>query len=168
VDENGVPVNSAILDAAEADIRIAVPIFTAGQFDVATMERGDQTRETTSGWITVKFVSEPEPGICGRAHVGLELGGVITLYHALRSGCACDGSPVGHRLLRHEVGHSMGFWHTSRPNDVMFPTNANCHAMPTSAERFHASISYARPVGNVDPDIDPGTTIRIAPMMVAN
>lgn len=97
VDENGAPVRDAILDGIEADIRLVVPIFTAGQFDVAAIERGDQTRETTSGWITVKVLSTPEQGVCGRANVGLELGGVITLYQV---GCACDGSPIGHSLMR--------------------------------------------------------------------
>jgi hypothetical protein len=166
VDEKGITVDPAILDGIEADIRLVVPMFTAAQFDVATIERGTQTRETTSGWITVKVLTETEEqGVCGRASVGLELGGVITLY---KTGCGCDGSPIGHGLTRHEIGHSMGLWHTDRRSDVMFPTIGACHAMPSSAERFHASIAYARPVGNVDPDIDPSTTIRVAPQMVEN
>jgi len=166
VDEKGTPVDPAILDGVEADIRLVVPMFTAGQFDVATIERGTQTRETTSGWITVRvFTDTEEQGVCGRANVGLELGGLITLY---KTGCGCDGSPIGHGLTRHEIGHSMGFWHTDRRADVMFPTIGACHAMPSSAERFHASIAYARPVGNMDPDIDPSTTIRVAPQIAVN
>lgn len=62
----------------------------------------------------------------------------------------------------------MGFWHTDRQADVMYPIVGPCHSMPTSAERFHAGIAYARPVGNMDPDIDPSTTIRIAPQMIEN
>jgi len=62
----------------------------------------------------------------------------------------------------------MGFWHTDRPADVMYPRNASCHAMPTSAERFHASIAYARPVGNMDPDTDPSTSIRALPALISN
>jgi hypothetical protein len=168
IDEGGNTVTPSILDALEADIRLMIPAYTAGQFDVAAIERGTQTRETTAGWVTVKFAAEPEPGVCGRAHVGLELGGTITLFYTHASGCACDGSPVGHRLMRHELGHSMGFWHTSRREDVMFPTNIDCHGMPSSRELFHASIAYARPVGNMDPDTDPSTSIRVLPAMISN
>lgn len=134
VDEKGTTVDPAILDGIEADLRLVVPTFTAAQFDVATIERGPQTRETTSGWITVKVLTETEEqGVCGRASVGLELGGVITLY---KTGCGCDGSPIGHGLTRHEIGHSMGFWHTDRRSDVMFQLSApatHCHRQPNGS-----------------------------------
>ena len=92
VDEKGTIVDPSILDGIEADIRLVVPMFTAGQFDIATIERGTQTRETTSGWVTVTVYTETEePGVCGWANVGLELGGIIKLY---KKGCGCDGSPI--------------------------------------------------------------------------
>jgi hypothetical protein len=52
--------------------------------------------------------------------------------------------------------------------DVFNDRRLPCYAMPSSAERFHASIAYARPVGNTDPDIDPNTTIRLTPQTVKN
>jgi hypothetical protein len=62
----------------------------------------------------------------------------------------------------------MGFWHVDNSQDVMSNRTFSCHTMPSSRERFHAGIAYARPVGNTDPDIDPSTTVRAAPMLVAN
>ena len=40
INEAGASVESSILDAVEADIRLVVPIYSAGQLDVATIERG--------------------------------------------------------------------------------------------------------------------------------
>jgi len=168
VDEAGVPMDPQLVDMVEADIRLSVSLFTGGQFDVAALERGLETRETTTGWITVKWLGAPEPGVCGRAHIGLERGGTIEFSYLHTSGCECDGSRIRHKTVRHEVGHAMGFWHVDNSQDVMSNRNFSCHTMPSSRERFHAGIAYARPVGNTDPDIDPSTTVRAAPMLVAN
>jgi hypothetical protein len=168
VDEAGVTMDPQLVDMVEADIRLSVSAFTGGQFDVAAVERGLQTRETTAGWITVKWLGAPEPGVCGRAHVGLERGATIEFSYLHTSGCGCDGSKIRHKTVRHEVGHAMGFWHVDNTEDVMSNRNFSCHTMPTSRERFHAGIAYARPVGNMEPDVDPSTSIRSTAPMVAN
>jgi hypothetical protein len=168
VDEAGGAVDAQFLDMAEGNIRLVVPLYTGGRFDVAAIERGVQSRETTPGWITVKWLAGVQEGLCGRAHVGRELGGTIELAYENRVGCGCDGLTIRHKTVRHEVGHAMGFWHTSRQDDVMGNGNFRCFAMPTGRETFHASIAYSRPVGNTDPDTDPSTSIRIQPVMVTD
>jgi hypothetical protein len=168
VDDAGTPVDPAMLDAVEADIRLVVPIFSAGQFAAGAVERGPHSRETSYGWITVKWAPEPEAGVCGRAHVGVEQGGTMTFFYTQASGCSCGGVALGPRLVRHELGHAMGFWHTSREDDVMYSRNRNCQAMPTARERAHASIAYARPVGNIDPDVDPGSSPRLQTVLASD
>jgi len=168
IDEAGAVVDPQYLSLAESDIRLSVPLYTAGRFDVAAIEYGVDTRETTTGWITVKWLAGPQEGICGRAHIGRELGGTIEFSYQNRTGCGCDGLNIRHKTVRHEVGHAMGFWHTSRIDDVMGNGNFSCFAMPSSRERFHASIAYSRPVGNTDPDIDPSSTIRVGAAIVTD
>ena len=168
VDEAGVTMDPQLVDMVEADIRLSVSAFTGGQFDVAAIDRGVQTRETTPGWITVKWLGAPQPGVCGRAHVGLERGATIEFSYLNTSGCGCDGSRIRHKTVRHEVGHAMGFWHVDNTEDVMSNRNFSCHTMPTSREQFHAGIAYSRPVGNTDPDVDPSTSIRSTSPMVSN
>lgn len=160
VDEMGLPVDAQTLQQTEQALADEVMSWTGGQFRVAEVVRGTGTREGVEQWVTVKWPNPAVDGICGRAQVGLE-GGWIELNY-LNPNCACGPSRIGAGIVRHEFGHSMGFYHTNEPGDLMVATlsrSAACAGRPSAREQFHAAIAYSRPVGNTDPDSDPGTTI---------
>jgi len=165
VDDTGATIDARTMASTEAALRESVPAWTAGTFNVATLERGTDTRERQAGWITVRWFVDASVGKCGNADVAVE-GGTIDLYPRVPR-CRCDGGPeIRPRLVRHEVGHAMGFWHTASNDDLMNQTMWTCDLQPTARERYHASIAYARPVGNSDPDIDPAGVVTLAPMRV--
>jgi hypothetical protein len=57
------------------------------------------------------------------------------------------------------MGHALGFFHTDRSEDLMFNTIRTCEGAASKRERLQAAIAYSRPIGNVDPDDDPETTV---------
>jgi hypothetical protein len=163
VREDGGHVDAAMLDTTEAAIREAIPQWSG--FSPASVVRGTDSRTGQSGWLTIKW-----PGVvgsdrvCGRADIGLS-GGMIELFVPTATACGCDGTArIRPRTVRHEIGHAMGFWHTDSAADVMFGTSATCDLQPSARERAAAAIAYSRPVGNLDPDVDPASSTGIQPM----
>ena len=133
-------------------IRDTVPLFTGGRFGPLTIVRGTETREGVAGWVTVRWFPTRGSRICGTADVAVS-GGIIDVFP--ESGCRCPGGPaIGASLIRHELGHTMGFLHTDSIDDMMFYQEVRCTAEVSARERYHAAIAYARPAGNRDPDSD--------------
>ena len=176
-DEAGALIDAQTLDSAEQVIRATLPQWTDGTLAVATFERGTSTRGAAAGWINVNWSNAVLPigdtnFTCGDAVIGGNPGTINLYYRAGRANsqatCRCaGGGAMGPRVVSHELGHAMGFYHAGAVNDVMFPgTGDYCDATPTTRERYHAAIAYARPVGNVDPDRDPVGAVNLAPMTV--
>lgn len=164
VDETGKAIDARSLAAVSATITDSAPLWTGGRFGVAGIEQGAETRVGQAGWITVRWSVAPSPDHCGQSDVGLS-GGAIDIYTNPR--CSCGGVLTFPSLVRHELGHAFGYFHTDSRDDLMGTgTFRTCNQAASPRERLAASIAYARPVGNTDPDVDPAGAVSLAPMRV--
>ena len=143
-DNAGEPIDDVTLHATERTLIDGARIWSGGTFGVIGIMRGAETREKVPGWITVKWTSDPPAGSCGRSTVGVD-GGFIELN--VSGACSCGkASRVYSRLIRHELGHAMGYYHTDDPDDVMFGraiSSAQCEATPSERERRLARFVHA-------------------------
>jgi hypothetical protein len=143
-DRTGRAIDDATLDATARTLIDAAPIWSGDTFGVIGVTRGAGTREMVPGWITVKWTGDPPAGSCGRSTVGID-GGFIELN--VSGACDCGmGTRVYPRLVRHEFGHAMGYYHTDHPADVMYGrsiTSAECDVLPSERERLHARLAHA-------------------------
>lgn len=166
IDDAGHPVEPRTLTATVNALTGAIGPFVGGRFGFAAIEQGAASK-TEAGWITVRWFVDTAVTYCGRAAVGANPGS-IELYYKIPS-CSCEGvSQTGQSVVRHELGHALGYWHTDNPTDLMYKTGPVCDRQPSARERAHAGIVYSRPIGNVDPDNDPSSTnaVLARPLMV--
>ena len=145
-DDAGRTIDDDTLSVTERILRDSATIWSGETFGVDEFARGIGTREKIPGWITVKWRSAPQDDRCGRSTVGID-GGFIEFN--LSRPCSC-GSLVNlyPRLIRHELGHAMGYYHTDSIDDVMYgqsiPADA-CDVLPSNRERRHARIAHGAP-----------------------
>jgi len=142
-DEAGRPIDQATLAATERTLIDSARVWSGESFGVIEVERGTKTRENVPGWITVKWSSAPAAGRCGRSTVGVD-GGFIEFNAS--GACSCGmATAVYPRLVRHELGHAMGYYHTDRVTDVMYgqPIASDaCDLLPSDRERRHAKFAH--------------------------
>ena len=168
VDERGRRIEPELLDLVEAALRDAAPIWSAGRYPLEVVERGTDTRRGQAGWITVIWPNPPDLTTCGRATVGTTTG-FIELHHR-NPDCWC-GTPemFSPMVVRHELGHTYGYWHTNSTSDVMdggeFSDEA-CDLHPSPREVEHAKFMYSRTFGNRDPDTDAPATVLREPRVI--
>lgn len=142
-DNAGRAVDALTLDTTARTLIDTAPIWSGDTFGVIEVTRGSATRERVPGWITVKWSGDPPAGSCGRSTVGID-GGYIELN--VSGACDCGmGTRVYPRLIRHELGHAIGYYHTDHPADVMYGrsiTSVECDTQPSERERLHARLAH--------------------------
>ena len=148
--------SSSNIDHLVAAAREIVPILTGGRFTMATVETGAEARPERAGWIVVDTVNEGNNGHCGRAAVGAVSGHIW--LNIGEPGCALNGDALPAIVMRHEMGHSLGFFHIDVPNSLMYYRTNRGAGLPADGERYHAAIAYRRQAGNRDPDNDSPTS----------
>lgn len=141
-DDAGHAIDAPTLDSTERALIDSARIWSGETFEIE-VERGTSSRENMPGWITLKWSSKSIAGSCGRSSVGVD-GGSIELDATGACSCAMT-TTVYPRLVRHELGHAMGYYHTDNPADVMFgrPVSPDsCNLQPSERERRHARIAH--------------------------
>ncbi len=149
VDDAGNAIDSLTLNQTASAIESTTGLLT-GSFGVASIERGSGPPSARPNLIAVKWsagLSPINPTFCG---YGLFGGPELTLYP--KAGCRCAGGPaVALAIVKHELGHVLGYFHTDSRLDLMYRISSACDQEPSAREIFHARVAYSLANGSVEP-----------------
>lgn len=139
IDDAGAPIDAVTLETVQAAMTAVAPAWMNGR-GLAGVERGADSREGVSGWITVKWSGRADI-YCGLSQIAID-GGYIELHYGGPS-CGCNGSRMRPITAKHELGHALGYYHTDSPTDVMSGQSPmRCDAEPSVREVAAAAYQY--------------------------
>jgi hypothetical protein len=144
-DDAGRAIDATTLNTTARVLSESVGIWSGGQFGVTEIVRGAGTREKAPGWLTVKWSSAATADRCGRSTVGVD-GGFIEFNDLANCSCGLP-SRIYPRVVRHELGHAMGYYHTDQISDVMYGraiSAEGCDLQPSEREQRHARYFYTQ------------------------
>ena len=147
-------------DSMVAEIRrviaASIPDLSGNRIQMGAFEVGDVVRPLEAGWVNISFSATM--AFFGQSTVGGNSGTINLRYFAGSSNASnnprnCSSAEVG--VLDHEITHTMGFWHTQLVETDSF-SGPGCPGNNRPEQtRYHSAVMYARPTGNLDPDVDP-------------
>lgn len=142
VDETGATIDSAFLDSVQATITATAPLWSAGHLSIASVERGPDTRIGNPRYLTVRTFHQTLPShACGTGSLSPTEGGKIDLLPN-EPGCLC-GTAMGPSIVRHELGHAFGYFHTDTSTDLMYWQALDiCNKTMTPREQQAAAYHY--------------------------
>lgn len=145
VDTSGAPIDAMTVEATTNALVSATPLWIGR--DSGGVDVGPQPPPNTPHVVVRWDASPTTHGLCAQSDIG---GKLITVY--LRTpNCQCGGLATRPVVIKHELGHVLGFWHTSSPDDLMYPSGTICDRNPSAREQYHAMIAYQMPYGSAAP-----------------
>jgi len=164
--DTGVTVPSDIIQSIEANFTLGVPEMSGGRFNVASFVVGDAPMADQDGWVIVTFYTLTTTGFLGSATVGGNSGRIVIEYdpslasNALNNPYNCASIPL--QVADYLITTTMGYYQTANALTDEF-SGPGCPGMGRPANtRYHASVMYSRPPGNIDPDVDPASSAQVA------
>ena len=115
-----------------------------------TIEEGNGVR--AENWITIEGVMPGNHATAGSCrNMSIPEGGdaaatLGTIYGCITLGMHRDEASSTETIL-HELGHAMGFYHTSDQRTVMFRASGHRSQTFTAQEQYHTQLAYRHPRG---------------------
>jgi hypothetical protein len=147
--DTGAPISDAVLQYFVSEIQRVIPGLTDGRFSAGRIEIGPEVWNFVPGYISIHFDHSGNWSYVGQNPGQVQFG---------------TAAPCTSIMIIHELGHAMGFWHSSVLGSVMGGhVLATCDLVNLTAEEQQvARVLYSRPPGNVEPDRDPPAAVAYA------
>ena len=143
-----------LVDRIRETVPHAVPQLTGVPY-TGRVDTGSRGMQEPSGgnWIIVEGATPEQPPTspacrdieiqsrnCGYAYIGRVRGCIV--LNMRRQPCLTPS------LIMHEIGHALGFYHTSSLDDIMHPTGLGGQTGDfTPREQHHGAFAYTQPRG---------------------